>query len=425
MPLGSVADAREASANGERYVWLAPQRGQPAPGAARPRRELQRRDPADSGAGGRVRQVTLRPQRRMRANALCWCGSGVKWKRCHRNRADDETVNYFEASEVLRKSFAQKICLHPSAPQGCGRVIGAHTLQRSGVLSKIADDGHVYGCKEGVHHLHQTNGRVLPARVGIKKASTFNGFCQEHDAELFLPIERGTVPLNAKTALLFALRAVAYELYNKSASVDAAEVLLTADAGRPFEEQAFIQQVVQARITASREGLEDVKRLKSTLDKAYTSGDYSGLRMYAVEFGTGLPIVSTGAFYPVQGFDGLKLQSLTEVDLETVVFALTYSGDRSVAIFAWRDKTDGPAQTFVNSFASLPDRDKATAAGLLAFVHLENTHLQPRWWEGLGESVQTAIDRFISTGGFREGNDLAINEAPFRIEASIQAETWV
>jgi hypothetical protein len=93
--------------------------------------------------------------------------------------------------------------------------------------------------------------------------------------------------------------------------------------------------------------------------------------------------------------DGLKLQSLTEVDLESVVFALTYSGDRSVAIFAWRDKADGPAQTFVNSFASLPDRDKATAAGLLAFVNIENTHLQPRWWEGLAVAAQIAIGRLI------------------------------
>jgi len=369
----------------------------------------------------------LQPQQKMRVNEPCWCGSGRKWKHCHRSREDGEPLNYFQATATLRKSFSEKVCLHPAAPKGCGKVIGAHTLQRLGVLSKIAEAGHVYSCKEGIHQLHETGGRCVPARTGVRRASTFNGFCDAHDGKLFRPIEMGTVPLNATSALLLSIRAIAYETYNKMAAIRADEQLVSADTGRPFEEQAVIQQWVSARLTGLRMGLADTKRQKAKLDQAYLSGDHSGVRMYVVEFEEGLPLVSTGAFFPVRAFDGQPLQSLLETDLDYVAFALTYSGNRSVAVLAWHDSGDGKAEAFAKSFADLPDSDKATAAAVLAFVHIENTHLRPSWWEAVDTGVQSAICDLLGAGGLREQSvtDLSVAHAPFRIEAAVRLTSWM
>lgn len=362
-----------------------------------------------------------RPQRKMRPNEPCWCGSGRKWKLCHRNREEGVPLDYFQATDRLRKLYSRKFCLHPQAPNGCGKIIAAHTLQRSGVLSKIAESGHVYSCKDGIHHLKETGGRILPARVGIKKASIFNGFCEPHDTALFRPIETGRLPLGEEATLLLALRAVSYEVYAKRASMEADQLLLNADVGRPFAEQVIIQRIAQARIAGTTAGLRNIEEIKSKLDRAYLSGAWDQVKMYAVEFDSGLPIVSTGAFCPVRDFAGVELQSLLEVGPDCLIFALTYSGERSVVVFAWTDCVTGAAERFVGSFASLPDADKATAVGVLAVAHLENTHFRPSWWEELNATAQAGVGGLLGMGGLGPAQDLVLDKAPFRIEAAVQS----
>ncbi|MGA0600811.1 hypothetical protein ACO2Q3_08915 [Caulobacter sp. KR2-114] len=302
-------------------------------------------------------------------------------------------------------------------------------MQRLGVLSRIAEAGHVYSCREGIHHLAATGGRLVPALTGIRKASTFNGFCDAHDGSLFRPIEQGTVPLNATSALLLSIRAISYETYTKMAAISSMQLALAgADAGRPFEEQAAIQQLVSARLTGLQMGLADAQRWKAKLDKAYLSGDYSGVRMYVVEFDCGLPLVATGAFFPTHTFDGRPLQNLLETDLDFVAFALIYSGEQSFAILAWHDDGDGNAEAFVKSFAGLPDADKATAAAVLAFAYIENTHLKPRWWEAFDPQAQSGICDLLAMGGFETDpapGNLSVGTSPFRIEAGVRSANWL
>ena len=84
----------------------------------------------------------------MGRNDRCWCGSGMKWKSCHRDREKQEPINIYQKLEELDVHFAEGKCLHPHASdKSCSSVIRAHTIQRGGGLKTIAEDYHVLSVK--------------------------------------------------------------------------------------------------------------------------------------------------------------------------------------------------------------------------------------------------------------------------------------
>src|SRR5688572_6778832 len=85
--------------------------------------------------------------KKLGANEPCWCGSGIKYKRCHRDRERQMPLHPKELDNKYRRPFQRKFCLHPSASTAtCGsKIIAAHTIQRAGAISKLIDStNHVY-----------------------------------------------------------------------------------------------------------------------------------------------------------------------------------------------------------------------------------------------------------------------------------------
>ena len=98
-----------------------------------------------------VPPADLRPQKTMQRNDPCWCGSGKKWKKCHRDRESQQPVELGERLSRLYREFQKGYCSHPQArSEDCGhRIIRAHTVQLRGGLAAIAENGHVISAKTG------------------------------------------------------------------------------------------------------------------------------------------------------------------------------------------------------------------------------------------------------------------------------------
>ena len=99
-----------------------------------------------------------------------------------------------------------------------GGIVRSHTVSRSQYLSIIAENEHVLQWK----HLpwSPTKERLISLeRIGLKEASTFNGFCNHHDTKLFKEID--TTPFRASPHQLFAqvYRAHARQVYCKRAQI--------------------------------------------------------------------------------------------------------------------------------------------------------------------------------------------------------------
>jgi hypothetical protein len=90
--------------------------------------------------------------------------------------------------------------------------IRSHSLQNSRVLDLLVRDGHV---KAPSTRIDKQKGPVISFEdVGRNEATTFTGFCSEHDSVIFKPIEIDAFrPTDPEHLFLAAYRAVARELH--------------------------------------------------------------------------------------------------------------------------------------------------------------------------------------------------------------------
>ncbi len=349
-------------------------------------------------------QQSIFPVEHMSPYKPCWCGSGKKWKWCHKGREQRQPIRIGRLLSEMREQFSQGYCSHPNAGvESCSAdIIRAHTIQRRGGLAEITENGHVMSVKAGVEDIFENEGRTDPKLDGVRGASTFNGFCGTHDTALFRPVETGGATLSLESVFLLTFRAIAYELFTKRAALRGVPIQREIDSGRRFPEQAAIQNHLHWAAEGMKRGLADIENLKERYDTAYRQNNLSGFSVYAIEFEEVLPVVACGAFHPEVDFDGNQLQILSRgnAEFQQIAYNLTTLNGVSVAAFGWLGGNDGPTGAFVESFRRLPDSAKATAAIQLAFEQLENTYMRPSWWLGLPDEWRNfAVSKFQSGTG--------------------------
>lgn len=143
-----------------------------------------------------------------------------------------EQIEFNKILGQKQKEASIKACLRVGDDKlKCsGKIVHAHSIQRGKILESIADAG---GADEGkVYHLGFAPAEDMQSMQpdfklqGIKKFSTFTGFCGGHDKAIFQPIE--DVPFSATTKQLniYAYRAAAKELHSTLESKSFFEVLL-------------------------------------------------------------------------------------------------------------------------------------------------------------------------------------------------------
>ena len=344
----------------------------------------------------------LKPQRTMPRNAPCWCGSGKKWKKCHRDRESQRPVTPGEQLSRLHLEFQKGYCSHPQAsPANCGqRIIRAHTVQRRGGIAAIAENGHVISAKTGAQDLIRNHGAFVPRRVGVHSASTFMGFCGTHDNSMFQPVETHSVLLTPESCFILGFRAISYELFSKKAALRSVETMRELDRGKPFENQCALQQHIHLYETGTKRGLDDCERWKKQYDTIFIKERFEEYRFVGVEYSSVLPVVGCGAFHPEYDFAGNPLQIVSRGDgpHQHVGLNLTVLNDRSVLVIGWSEGCEGPAELFGHSFGDVPDEQKANVGIQLAVEHIENIYMKPSWWHGLSDSARTALITRMRSG---------------------------
>lgn len=111
----------------------------------------------------------------------------------------------------LRIMNEDKKCLFP----GCNEsAIGSHVLQEHGILKEIVDSTNHFYAIGHVPVFHMTEEKVFTIKkIGINAGYKFRGFCNKHDTEIFLPIEKHPIDLtDGRNQCLFAYRTVCLEL---------------------------------------------------------------------------------------------------------------------------------------------------------------------------------------------------------------------
>ena len=356
-----------------------------------------------------VPPADLMPQRKMQRNAPCWCGSGKKWKHCHRDRESQSPIELGEGLSRLYREFQKGYCSHPQAgPDNCGhRIVRAHTVQLRGGLAAIAESGHVVSAKTGARDLFKNGGVFRPRKVGVRSASTFMGFCDTHDNAMFRPVETGSVLLTPESCFLLGFRPISYELFSKRAALRSVNIQRELDRGKPFDYQCGLQQSLHVYEEGTKRGVADCERWKRQYDTILTRQQFNEYRFVGGVYSSVLPVVGCGAFCPEYDFAGNPLQMVSHGDAphEHVGFNLTVLNNKSVLVIGWTEGHKGPAELFGRSFRRVADEEKANVAIQLAAEHIENIYLKPSWWHSLSDTVRSALITRMRSGVRAVGPD--------------------
>src|SRR5579872_5881708 len=105
---------------------------------------------------------------------------------CSMNPEPENLAEFFRTRKI---GFGR--CLEPSM-QCSEPAIRAHSIQNRQTIALLEQDNHVLAWQP---RFSQAGPDIALRRIGRNDASTFAGFCNEHDTELFRPLD--TKPLDA------------------------------------------------------------------------------------------------------------------------------------------------------------------------------------------------------------------------------------
>lgn len=335
--------------------------------------------------------------RKLGRNEKCWCGSGKKFKNCHLDRENQTQISPWEMAKELRRAYSAKLCLAPKKFQeSCSNKIArAHTVPKSESLRQIARDGHIYSFVPSFENFKKNNGLIVPELCGVNKASTFTGFCTNHDDALFGPIEKQNFVGKPEQCFLLAYRALARETYTKSAAIKNSDIHRDADKGKPLLLQQRIQEFLRLHRIGLEAGIKNVRRYKDKFDEMLEGEDYSPLKSYVVEISDAPDVMCSGCIYPDRDFVGNKLQEISDISNfpDMIAVSAFCSGDLGFIVFSWLEEFSESPERFIQTLEDLEQEAKTGAILRFVFESIENVHMRPDWWEALPSETREATIR--------------------------------
>lgn len=333
-------------------------------------------------------------------NDPCFCGSGIKFKKCHLNRDSEPAVEHWEVRNHMASHGLPKKCFHASNDQEhCfGKIIDAHTVSKSGSLRKISRAGKVYCFGRDIGTLFANKGKTAIKEIGVSQASVFPGFCSFHDKNLFSPFEDKNFEMNEINAFLIGYRALCREIYTKENAKSLLPFMRTMDRGKNSISQLGLQQYLSDYDLGVDYGLRDLQVLKQRYDKIFTSSDYSTVNYFIIEYDEVPHILYSGAIYPEYDFNGNELQDLTSSKImEGIAINAIATQTGGAVIFQWNG-VGNINQRLVGSLYGLTPKSWASLLTQFAFETLENLYISPDWWDQLPLLSKNSLEKKVMCG---------------------------
>jgi len=303
-----------------------------------------------------------------------------------------------ECSRIWNDGWGR--CLEPCW-ECAERPIKAHSIQNAQILDKLVRDGHVLTLSLDYH---PTKPPIPEFRaIGRNRATTFDGLCAKHDAEIFKRIDTEPIKTNDREHLfLLAYRAATRELhttmaaaYKVQASYKEAVKLGLAPSDQPSEIGMF---AVERMAVAW-----DTYRYRSRLDEALISEQYDSLHHRVVEIECSRPTIAVSSLFSVplaNSPDSYFLVSLS---------VLPRDDNRTVAVFSWTAEDDAEAQVWIA--AEVPENLGNSALrrrlSRIVLANCENMIFAHELVERLADDIKDRIRAFFLSTMFTvdDGSD--------------------
>ncbi|MBP6132427.1 hypothetical protein [Thauera sp.] len=300
-----------------------------------------------------------------------------------------------EYQRELKRQNQRGRCLHYSNDGRCKDIVSAHSIQKRGQLSLIAEDGHIYRLSADLSTLQKSKGVPALKKVGVNRASAFAGFCKHHDNALFEPIDNFPLGPMKEQIALYAYRCLCREYFVKENAV----VALGKMKGH-LELDETGRQFLSASLIGHSLGFAGLKHHKSIFDAAISSNDFEQFEFTYFTSRSPCAVQLSGLLYPDCDFEGNQLQELgsDEKPPDLITFFTAPIDNGWGFGFGWHASSNRSCIPFMRSL----DRRVATGEkiedALLRFSLscCENHAIRISWWDGLHEaSRNAAIERML------------------------------
>lgn len=293
-------------------------------------------------------------------------------------------------------------CLEPhmTCPN---KAIRAHSIQNARVFDLLSDKNHVlmFGLQ-----LSKERPTVQLKKVGRNEASTFPGFCAEHDAEIFRRLDAKPLDLSADDQLfLLAYRSVTRELH---ATMEAASKIQSAYLGRVERGWDNADEPSDAGIFAVQKMViawETWKYRYRTFDNALLSRRFEDIEHDVIQLAVP-PCVAASCLF-----------SIDEVPFEDDVLRvslniLPLSIFHSVAIFSYTKDEAPLARLALARILETSGDQQAYELSKLIVERMENFALNPayvgRWTKEKLDTIKGAFAATMIRNGIQDDPNLML-----------------
>ncbi|PSV20939.1 cytoplasmic protein [Photobacterium leiognathi subsp. mandapamensis] len=327
--------------------------------------------------------------KKLNRNDLCWCGSNIKYKKCHLGRDKQKPKESWEVSREFNRGFSRCICSSPEKlHHECDKkIIKAHTVPKSSSLKAIAENGHVLGLKMTLESIFKFKGTPQLEKIGINNASVFNGFCKKHDDSFFASIEKSNFKNTLEQCFFLAYRSFSREYYTKTSALETSYLRHQADKGKSIYSQIDIQHNNFFTDLGTKFALNDLFYHKKFFDESILTKDYSNIRAVVFTLETAPPVMVSGGVNPDYNFRGELIQDLMNFEKYSELLSVTsfFDGSYGKIVFSWLKNSELVCENLIRTLFEKNNND--IPAFLVQFIikNIENFYISPKWWDSMNE----------------------------------------
>lgn len=286
-----------------------------------------------------------------------------------------------------------------------GNIKQSHSLQRNGRLSLVqGDDGKgnsvVYTFTSSEADENSQFASLIP--IGKASASTFFGFCDFHDTELFSPVENFPFDDSDKHCFLHSYRSFAHSYHRHKEFIKFSKT--PSQYTRSLPCYKYIEMLRCAEM-----GNKDMEKEKRELDRMIASNSYSELEYLTWQFQEKFPVACSSMISPESSYKGMPMNNNSDPSKPFSQIMLTVLPDHcgTIIILACFS-TDNKGKRFLDELSHLTEAAFKRAISSLMITKAENTFFAPAVWQQLGKmgqrqlctELQEASKSFVPPRGF-------------------------
>lgn len=264
-------------------------------------------------------------------------------------------------------------------------------------------------------HFNQNSsdwGSLIETGRGV--ASTFSGFCGDHD-KIFHPIDnKDYTPGDTEQEYLFAFRAAAKEFTTRNALVHATDTRMANNQDQEFPLDDLGLEMVDIFKRGFDMGLEDQKATRGTFVDTFLKTKYNVIETATLEIDEELPIAVSSTFNLEMTYEGDLINDLSPAGYGTRMkpcfLTIFPQGGKTYGLISYLRRDRG-SYGFLKDLNDLDDGEKKVILSNLLTAHTENFTAEPTYWESLSDETKDKYSKLFA-------NTMKAKHAPFVADAT-------